>query len=652
MRIIRIIAIAVGALVAVIVVAMIALLMFVDPNRYRGDIERVVHEHTARVLSIHGKLQLSVFPWLGVSVHDAELSNRAGYGDKPFMTVQTASIKVKVLPLLAKRLEVSRIALEGVQINLVSRGEQNNWQDLSESSESKAPAPTPSSAPSQGSLSIQGVDLTQSALTYRDDLKKSSREITHLELHTGPLQLGPDQTAMGKVELSGSYLARDEQQDAASAPKPLSFALHTSGLSLDKTVQALTPTQIEVQVGDLAVTASLQGEKLSTDRLITGAVTIPATSPRKLLQSLGITPPVTRDSSVLSTFSLQTNFRLTHRALAFSALQLNLDDTRIQGSAGIDDLDTGAYSFDLTVSTLNLDRYSAPIETTPKSAATAPKPLPTPLPIDTLRKLNALGTLRMGSLTVSNVQLTDAVIPLSAKDGDIRLGPTQARLYGGTCNGNVVLDARPAQAQLSLDQHILGTDMGALVKAAVDSTRLSGHADANVAVTGVGNTDQAIIHSLNGKLDANVKQGALNGIDVEYELQRVNALVKRQVPSQRTGPARTVFNTLQMTGTLDKGVLKIDPLRIETAFLKVSGGGTLESSTQAINYRLVALASGLDALKSVEVPLTITGTLSSPAVRPDLEALAKGKLGQEVQHRAMDQVKKKLGDKLKDLLGR
>ena len=53
----------------------------------------------------------------------------------------------------------------------------------------------------------------------------------------------------------------------------------------------------------------------------------------------------------------------------------------------------------------------------------------------------------------------------------------------------------------------------------------------------------------------------------------------------------------------------------------------------------------------MEVPLTITGTLSSPTVRPDIQALAKGKLGQEVQQKAGELVKKKLGDKLKDLFG-
>src|SRR5205085_11247027 len=125
----------------------------------------------------------------------------------------------------------------------------------------------------------------------------------------------------------------------------------------------------------------------------------------------------------------------------------------------------------------------------------------------------------------------------------------------------------------------------ALVKGACGSARVSGRADANVEVTGVGNTDEAIMRSLSGKIDANVKQGALIGIDIAYELQRANALLKRQVPPQRTGPARTVFDTLQTKGTLDKGVLRVDDLRIETdrvanSFLKVRGRGTLDTATE------------------------------------------------------------------------
>jgi AsmA protein len=683
MRIVRIAVIVVGTLIALAVVAVVALLLFVDPNRYRGDIEKAAREHSSRVLTIRGKLELKVFPWLALGVHDVELSNRPGFGQQPFLTVQNASIGVKLLPLLSSRLEVSRVKLEGVHLSLVSRGEQNNWQDLSESKEAEPPANAPSGPPP--AISIQGVDVSKTSVDYSDEVKKSTTQLGNLELHTGRLESGPARTALEKVELQGTYLARSSATDAAAATKgagaanaasaggaaveaakPLAFSLTTSPIALDNSAHTLAPAKIQMKVGGVAVNVSVAGEKMSTARVLTGSVSVPSTSARKLLQSLGIAPPVTRDPKALSAFALETNFGLTHKQLQLTALQLTLDDTQVKGTAGVEDLDTAALRFNLNVNGINIDRYRAPeLVVKPaavKQPASAPAMPPTPLPLETLRKLDMNGTLRVASATFANLVFTDVVLPLVAKDGHVRLGPTQAHLYGGTYNGDIVLDARPVQAQLSLNEHLKGTDIGALVKAAVDSGRLSGRADADVAVTGVGNTDDAIKRSLNGKIDVNVKQGAVVGVDIVYELQRVNALLQRQVPAARTasGPPRTNFNALQMHGGLDKGVLRVDDLKMATDYLKVNGRGTLDTSTEAINYQLVAAVNkapagtaaaggSLDALSAVEVPLTITGTMSSPTVRPDIQALAKGKLGQEVKQKAGDLVKKKLGDKLKDL---
>ena len=122
MRIFRLVAIVAGAALGLLLLGIIALFLFVDPNSYRGDIEKAAREHSARVLTIRGKLGLKVFPSLALSVGDVELSNRPGFGQQPFLTVQNASIGVKLLPLLSKRLEVSRVQLEGAHLNLVSRG--------------------------------------------------------------------------------------------------------------------------------------------------------------------------------------------------------------------------------------------------------------------------------------------------------------------------------------------------------------------------------------------------------------------------------------------------------------------------------------------------------------------------------------------------
>ena len=89
MRIVRIIAIAVAALVVILALGAIALLWFVDPNRYRGDVERTAQERTGRELTIQGKLELKVFPWLALSVHDLRLAIRRGLARSPSSLYKT-----------------------------------------------------------------------------------------------------------------------------------------------------------------------------------------------------------------------------------------------------------------------------------------------------------------------------------------------------------------------------------------------------------------------------------------------------------------------------------------------------------------------------------------------------------------------------------
>ncbi len=249
MRIFRIVGIVAGTLIALIVVGIVALFLFVDPNSYRGDIEKAAREHSTRVLTIHGKLELKVFPWLALSVHDVELSNRPGFGAQPFLTVQNASIGVKLLPLLSKRLEVSRVHLEGANINLVSRGGQNNWQDLGEESKAAPQKPSRDSGPG-AAVSIEGVDVSKTSVVYNDELKKSTTELGNLELHTGRLETGPERTALEKVELQGSYWSHPSaaaaavQQPgpgAAEVSKPLAFSLSATALATTRRIRSRPP---------------------------------------------------------------------------------------------------------------------------------------------------------------------------------------------------------------------------------------------------------------------------------------------------------------------------------------------------------------------------------------------------------------------------
>jgi AsmA protein len=698
MRGLKIAGIVVGALLGLVVIGAIAIVVLVDPNDYRDDIAKLVQQKTGRPLEIRGKLGLKLFPWIALEVNDVRLGNPPGYGSDPFLTVSSANVGVKLLPLLHKQVEVRRVSIDGLSVTLVSRSpEQNNWKDLSESKEPPPAEDTGSTA----KTSIAGVAVSNATLIYRDEAKKSVTRLSSLEIHTGALggsepvdaevafdydEGGPAKVAhvqtkarvlmpadssrieVQKLDAKADWFGKPAEGASKPAGKPLAIAVSAPSLVLDTKAETLAPISLDLKMGDLPVKVDVQGEKLFSAYVVNGKIQVPKTSPRDLMKSFDIEPPTTSDPKALSAFSLVSNFRLTEQQLQLSALDLALDDTAVKGTFGIDDLETMALRFDLDVNGIDLDRYMAPekkeeVKTAGGSSdkAVAAK-APTPLPMELLRSLNVQGKVRVGRAKVADLPFTDVRLPIEAKEGHTHLGPTQAKLFGGTYDGNIVLDAKPAQATLSTDEHLKNIDIGAFMKAGFDTTRVVGKGNDNAKLNATGNTDQAMFRTLAGKIDFDVKDGAVTGVDLWYELRRAVALFKRQeLPQRPAGEPKTAFNALSGSALVDKGVLRNDDLLVDMSYLRAKGKGTLALESQAVDYRLVAeiykLPEGdtsMSDLKAAEIPVTITGTLADMKVRPDVEGYLKSRFKKEVDKKVdekKEELRKKLGDKLKGILG-
>ena len=171
--------------------------------------------------------------------------------------------------------------------------------------------------------------------------------------------------------------------------------------------------------------------------------------------------------------------------------------------------------------------------------------------------------------------------------------------------------------------------------------------------------------TLNGAIDFRVNDGALEGADLWYEIRRARAVLKQQAIPARSGPERTPFSSLQGTGAMTNGVLTNNDLTVAMQYLKVTGQGTVDLPKDALDYRLVATVlkiprEGADTapeqdLVDAQIPVKVTGALTDPTVRPDIEAYLKGAVQEKLEKektKLEEKVKDKLGDKLKDLLGR
>ncbi len=131
MRTVKILAGFVGGIIVLIVAGLFAVWLLVNPNEYKGLIGNAVRESTGRDLVLSGDIRLSVFPWLALQLGPARLGNPAGFGEEPFLVFNRAAVRVRLLPLLAKRLEIDRVELDGLDLRLRKNDQGvGNWGEF------------------------------------------------------------------------------------------------------------------------------------------------------------------------------------------------------------------------------------------------------------------------------------------------------------------------------------------------------------------------------------------------------------------------------------------------------------------------------------------------------------------------------------------
>jgi AsmA protein len=352
---------------------------------------------------------------------------------------------------------------------------------------------------------------------------------------------------------------------------------------------------------------------------------------------------------------LSGNARLEYGANSahLAGLDARIDDSKVRGSAAVSNLATGAMNFDLSIDRIDLDRYlgaaksakTVPQAPVPEIAA-APSPPPTELPTSALKTLQLDGKLAIGSATLYGMKLSQVEVGLAANNGLLHITPASAKLYGGTSTGNVTLDARGAVPVLHLDESLAGIDVQPLLVDFMKFNRLSGRGNVTANVTARGNTTGTLMSSLNGHVATNITNGAIDGLDLWSAVNSAVSLAqKHALPAGGMGKS-TRFDTFRASAELTNGIASTKDLDIASGDLHVTGQGTTNLVTEAVDYHVSAtILKGPSAGTLASIPLLISGTLTNPTVRPDAQSLVKSLAKQQLQKQ-----KGKIESKLKGML--
>ncbi|HEV2431800.1 MAG TPA: AsmA family protein [Burkholderiales bacterium] len=188
-----------GALILLVVAGVAVFALTFDPNRYKGEIERLAKEQTGRTLRIKGDIELAFWPSLGAQVSGVTFSEKGS--DQNFLSFDSAHASVKLMPLLSGQYVVDTVSLSGFKARVVKdKDGRFNFSDLVEQG-GKPPAAEKKPKDEKSApvvFDIGGVSIERASINYVDLQAAQEYALEDLTLKTGRIA----QNAEGKLEFA------------------------------------------------------------------------------------------------------------------------------------------------------------------------------------------------------------------------------------------------------------------------------------------------------------------------------------------------------------------------------------------------------------------------------------------------------------------
>ena len=161
-------------LILVIVISIVSLIVFVDPNHFRGYISQTVKDKTGYELTIEGDLRWHIWPQVSILTDAVKLSDNGA--TKPLLTADNMRLDVELLPLFSKNLAIKNVFIKSALINITDESKGDNakkyTQTLTPSSQPNTDISENKKNVSNWKFSLNKFEIADStvALQYNNDL--------------------------------------------------------------------------------------------------------------------------------------------------------------------------------------------------------------------------------------------------------------------------------------------------------------------------------------------------------------------------------------------------------------------------------------------------------------------------------------------------
>lgn len=614
-----------GRFIAAIIALVILLagIVVLAPNlipaeAYKTQLEAAATKAIGRQVTLGDDLSFKVLPNPAFAVNNLVIANAPGFDGDHLARVERADIGVRLRPLFAKRVEISRFVLTNPDLNLQKAANGDvNWNLAAGGAPAQGDAESPANQ-----LSLGDIRFIDGRATYADAAAKKTYSIENIDATAHLASLAEPLEVEGSMTFQG-------------APSTINLVLTSLA---DMVAKKDANMKLDAKVGEATIGADLRltgGETFG----FSGPVRLDAPDLPALASLFDIkledAPGFDRLVVAGKADGSQKSIMLSSANILFDAIEADGDLT-IDWS-GVRPKATGA----LVTESLDLRPYMPPPAVSSEGFPAWSK---AKMDFSSLRNIDANLDISAGKVFLNEIEAGDSRMNLKIASGRLTASIPQLGFYGGGGSGTIVVDATKAVPAIAGKFSMNAVEAQPFTIDLMKMDKLLGLGGFNIEFNATGASQEAIMQSLDGKGGFDLNDGAIKGVNIVklasavaklYEGGLTNpAAITTAIAEAQRPDEKTDFSKFLSNFTITNGAVQAPTISLEGPYLTMTGAGRVDLPGQTLDLRLLPRASTAadnSSGRMISIPVRVGGTFSKPTMAIDVESLVRGKAEQTLK---------------------
>jgi AsmA protein len=464
------------------------------------------------------------------------------------------------------------------------------------------------------------IEATKAQITAKDLTEPVRSSELQIDFTPDSLTTHPFMIETGGTRLTAQAAVKDY---SGAAPK-INATLQTTGASVEELLRIASAYGIKP--------AGLKGTgSVNLDMKISATGKTYSYAGSGSMRNVSLTSP-----DLPKTLNVPTaDIKFADDRVAFDHLQAVLGSMRVDGAGSLRDFTRPKIQFDLHVDQINVAEL--------REWGGGEGKQKQPHESSSFKNISANGTAAIGKILYDQFVLNNVKATVTLANGLLRLDPVTAAIFGGQQSGTIIADFGAITPAYSVKATMSNVDANQLLSSTTSLKNvLSGALSGNADLQFLSKPNEDIAKTLNGKIQVQMGQGRLAGIQILNEVASIGHFLGYSQKSD------AFTNIVKLTGSLNiqNGLASTNDLFMDIGGGTLSGAGTIGLVDQSLKLRVMTVLGKDLAQKSVlpgqigsvfntvlanqqgelVVPMLVTGTFAQPKFAPDAEQLGKLKL--------------------------